>query len=197
MDERVVLHLIRHEKTQANVERKYIGWTDEPILPDSPSIQPIICPEVIYGSDLMRCEQTAKAYFPHATFIGYEDFREYQFGDFEMKTYAQLQHNANYRRWIDDPLHCSPLNGETFFVFENRVLQGVATIILKPSTYTFVTHGGMIRLLLSTYLGQDFQQIHAEHRKLYTLSWDSFQAFKEGQRCTSFSVVPLTANNNL
>lgn len=28
----ITVHLIRHEKTKANTERKYIGRTDEPIL---------------------------------------------------------------------------------------------------------------------------------------------------------------------
>lgn len=196
MDERVVLHLIRHEKTQANVERKYIGWTNEPILSESPSIQPTIQPEVIYGSDLMRCEQTTKAYFPHATFFGDEDFREYQFGDFEMKTYAELQHIDIYRRWIDDPFQITPPNGESFAQFETRIFNKLASIVIASNTYTFVTHGGMIRLLLAKFLNSDFQQVRADHRTLYTVSWDSFEAFKEGQRCTSFSAVPLTANNN-
>ena len=196
MDERVVLHLIRHEKTQANVERKYLGWTDEPILLNTPSIQATIDPEIIYGSDLMRCEQTAKTYFPHAPFFGVEAFREYQFGDFEMKTYAELQHIDIYRRWIDDPFQITPPNGESFAQFETRIITKLAEIVSASNTYTFVTHGGMIRLLLAKFTNHDFQQIRADHRTLYTVSWDSYQAFKEGQKCTSFSVVPLTANNN-
>lgn len=31
MADDITVHLIRHEKTKANMERKYIGWTDEPI----------------------------------------------------------------------------------------------------------------------------------------------------------------------
>ena len=196
MDERVVLHLIRHEKTQANVDRKYLGWTDEPILLNPPSIQATIYPEIIYGSNLMRCEQTAKAYFPKSQFLGFEAFREYQFGDFEMKTYDELQHIDIYRRWIDNPLDTTPPNGESFTQFETRIITKLDAIVSASNTYTFVTHGGMIRLLLAKFTNQDFQQVRADHRTLYTVSWDSYQAFKEGQKCTSFSVVPLTANNN-
>ena len=197
MDDCVVVHLIRHEKTQANIDRKYIGWTDEPILMDFPSICTSIQPEVVYGSDLKRCQQTAKAYFPEATYIGSSDFREYHFGDFEMKTYDQLEHNPIYRGWIDNPMLISPPNGETFLSFENRISNQLAAVITKADTYTFVTHGGMIRLLLAKFLKEEFQQVHAEHRTLYTVSWDSYKAFKEGQRCTSFSVEPLTGKNNM
>ena len=32
MADRFVLHLIRHLPTAGNEQRKYIGWTDEPIV---------------------------------------------------------------------------------------------------------------------------------------------------------------------
>jgi len=54
MGNSVVVHLIRHEKTKANWQRKYLGWTDEPI-----AIRKAVCSvpvhtETVYGSDLKR-----------------------------------------------------------------------------------------------------------------------------------------------
>ncbi len=92
MVSRITVHLIRHEKTAANLARQYIGWTDEPVVVH---VKPIAAlqPELVYGSDLIRCKQTANGYFPKARFTGNPQLRECHFGDFEMKTYEELQHN--------------------------------------------------------------------------------------------------------
>ena len=55
----VTIHLIRHEKTRANMEMKYIGWTDEPIV-TNPVLFSELKPKEVYGSDLLRCKQTAE-----------------------------------------------------------------------------------------------------------------------------------------
>lgn len=197
MARRAILHLIRHEKTQANVERKYIGWTDEPIVaPVTATIT--VQSNIIYGSDLKRCEQTAAGYFPHANYHALSGLRETNFGDFEMKTYEQLQHNVTYRAWIDDPVNVTPPNGENFIAFEQRVVDTIKRIIKTPGTYPFVVHGGVIRVLLAHFgmIEQSFQQVTANHRTMYTLTWENIEQFLGGARCTSFSEAPITVSEN-
>ena len=191
----VTVHLIRHEKTLANRERKYIGWTDEPIVENVRGTT-FLQPETVYGSDLIRCRQTAKGYFPHANFIANKQLRELNFGDFEMYTYEQLQHNPIYRAWIDDPLKVTPPNGESFVGFHERVVTAFKQIIVSEQKYTFIIHGGVIRVLLAKFgLEQKlFQQVLANHRTIYTLTWDSLADFKGGARCTSYSEALITEN---
>ncbi|WP_332646839.1 histidine phosphatase family protein [Lysinibacillus sp. 54212] len=193
----ITIHLIRHEKTQANIERKYIGWTDEEIIPRAGHFTLPLNPAVVYGSDLIRCKQTANLYFPKATFLSAVGLRELNFGDFEMKTYEQLKDHKLYRRWIDDPLCVTPQNGESFQVFKERVYDAFWRIVTKPGEYVFVVHGGVIRLLIALFLESDFAKITANHHTVYTCAWDYFSQLKEGQRCKSISEVPITVKDNL
>lgn len=189
---RVVLHLIRHEKTAANLARKYIGWTDEEIVNPHVSVVTPLTPPVIYGSDLIRCKQTAACYFPGIPYEPDARLRESSFGQFEMKTYEQLKDNLQYRAWIDCPGNNPPPDGETFQQFEARVNESVTQIIREAGTYTCIVHGGVIRLLLAKFTQQPFRDVIAQHRTLYTVEWDLFEDFKEGKPCKLLSVVPLT-----
>lgn len=184
----VTVHLIRHEKTNANRERRYIGWTDESIL-NKVQAQLPICPKVVFGSDLKRCRETAHCYFPQAQFFACENLRELHFGDFEMCTYEDLQHNETYRTWIDDPLHTKIPNGESFLQFQQRVFNGIHELVKQNGDYTFVVHGGVIRLLLAKYgiHEQTFQQTIANHRTMYTLCWNDVDDLLGGARCTLYS----------
>lgn len=194
----VTIHLIRHEKTRANMEAKYIGWTDEPIV-TYPVLFSDLNPETIYGSDLIRCKQTAERYFPFANYIGLKQLRELNFGDYEMKTYAQLKDIDVYCKWIEDPYNVTPPNGESFQAFRERIKKGIHSIIQSAGEYVLIVHGGVIRILLSLFgpFERPFQQIHAGHRILYTLQWDDILQWKEGQRCISYSEELLTVKDNM
>ncbi|WP_042474057.1 histidine phosphatase family protein [Bacillus ndiopicus] len=193
MGNAITIHLIRHGKTQANIERKYIGHTDEPILPLQ-QVHLALQPSIINGSDLKRCQQTAACYFPQAPYQASADLRELHFGQFEMKTYEELKDNPIYREWLMNPLQVTPPAGESFIHFKERVERAMQQIIVAPDEYTFVVHGGVIRLLLAQFLQQPFERLHAEHGTLYSCYWSDFSAWKEGERCTFISEVPITAS---
>lgn len=194
MDCAIVLELMRHAKTQGNVEHRYVGWTDDPIVEQSlpvvdASAQTVIC------SDLMRTQQTARAYFPNAELMPIAQFRESHFGDFDMKTYDELKMNERYRAWIDDPTAVSPPGGESLTTFCMRVKQGMKQ--LPPAKHYYaVLHGGTIRALLVALAPEpsQFWDWQVGHDTRFVLKWASQRAFEEGERCTSLSVVPLTAN---
>lgn len=194
MDDAVVLELMRHAKTKGNVERRYVGWTDDPIVEAAlpvvdDSAQLVIC------SDLIRTEQTARAYFPNASLHPIKHFRESHFGDFDMKTYDELKTNAHYRAWIEHPETVAPPNGETLTAFSARVLEGLKQLPTARHYYA-VLHGGTIRALLVALAPEpsQFWDWQVGHDTRFVLSWHSRRAFEEGKRCTSLSVVPLTAN---
>lgn len=189
----VVVHLVRHEKTGANAKRQYLGWTDESILAGLANFNMPISPLTVYGSDLKRCRETASAYFPEANYIASQDLRECNFGDFEMKTYEELKDIPIYRQWVDKPEEISPPNGEHYADFSKRVLNGFRQMVTSEGEYTFVIHGGAIRILLSRLgpVAREFNEIIVPHRTLHTLYWRDIKQIEEGERCESLLVVPI------
>lgn len=189
-----VLHLIRHAPTAGNQAKQYIGWTDEPVLPFKAPAYPEV--KRVWGSDLQRCRQTAEVLFPNAVYHSDSDWRECHFGDWEKKTYAELESLKAYRNWIDDPFHCQPPGGESLDQVAVRVEQAVRSL---PSGEEFriVAHGGPIRYLLARAKKEAFWNQTVLHAHCYTLVWQNRQAFEEGAQCTSFSAAPLMANGNM
>lgn len=190
-----MLTLIRHAKTKSNEERRYLGWSDEEILTQQlPVIDAKI--KLVYGSDLLRCKHTAHAYFPKANYQSYSNFRESNFGDFEGKTYEDLQFNERYRQWIQSPMVVAPPNGETLEELVWRVRQGLEKII-EAEAAIVVLHGGSLRAILMEYSPEksEFWDWSAAHEEKYCLTWPSFTAFKEGRRCILLSVEPLMEND--
>lgn len=200
MGNSVIVHLIRHEKTDANLKGKYIGWTDESIIQLQEQCFKIpIAPKVVYGSDLKRCKETAHLYFPEASYLPNKNFREINFGDFEMKTYEELKSLFTYRQWIDNPRKYTPPNGESYDDFLHRILRSFQQIVSENHEYTFVVHGGVIRMLLFLFgpTQNTFQQIMVSHRTIYSLEWPDFSDVKEGKRCKLLSAEPIMANESL
>ncbi|MEE1132962.1 MAG: histidine phosphatase family protein [Caryophanon sp.] len=192
MVRRVVVQLMRHEKTAGNVARKYVGQTDDPIVPIDR--EPVTeAAFTVYGSTLQRCRQTAKLYFPNAVYVADARLCELHFGDFEMKTYDELQDDACYRAWIDDPMNVTPPNGEAFSQFTARVRHAIDDIVSQNGQYVFVVHGGVIRYMQELCGVATFQQATATHDTLYTFTWDTIEQLKEGAPCTSFSEGRITA----
>lgn len=167
------LVLLRHGSTQWNVERRYLGHTDLPLLPSS--MEQFAQQEGnsegledfwrVYSSDLTRCRQTLACIMPALREVAVYDnrLREMNFGDWEGLTYDQLKISSLYRSWLDDPEAVTPPNGESWKKFEERVdnflLELVQAAEEESVTSTFtqpcfrrvliVTHGGVIRQLLA------------------------------------------------
>lgn len=199
MDCSITIYLMRHARTKSNIEHRYLGWTDEDILPNQNL--PVVnkkC-KVAFGSDLKRCEQTAKSCFPNATYYGDIGFRESNFGEFEGKTYDDLKECPLYRKWIDNPNHIAPPAGETLIEVTNRCIDAFRRLPKNLREYPLILHGGTIRALLVRLSPEpsDFWDWHVSHDELFKLQWDTSEAFKEGKRCTLLSVVPITESMNM
>ena len=114
------LLLIRHAPTPGNLEKRYIGRTDEPIMQPLPVPIPSY-PQVerVYISPMLRCRQTAQLLFGGCKPLILEDLRECDFGAFEGKKYAQLCGDSRYRAWIAGELDAPP-GGESAAAFRSR-----------------------------------------------------------------------------
>jgi len=85
--------LLRHGMTKGNQEKRYVGKTEESILPeerkrlkekgnDLRKLGGTLTSEeiVLYSSPLKRCKETAALFFPKWQIEVEEDFRECDFG---------------------------------------------------------------------------------------------------------------------
>ncbi|GIP44500.1 hypothetical protein J45TS6_29590 [Paenibacillus sp. J45TS6] len=177
----VDVYLVRHGRTLWNQQKRYLGHTDIPLLPEAKedlaglraSLGQIQFDQ-IYGSDLVRCIETLDMIVPERAHTAVLDarLREYHFGEYEGQTYEMLQYDPNYRQWIDDPLGVTPPGAETFSHFSERIVEFVEERI-RPYLYEtrrsthqdrgdhnevpkmlVVTHGGVIRQWAATWLAE-------------------------------------------
>ncbi|OKP68099.1 hypothetical protein A3842_27285 [Paenibacillus sp. P3E] len=176
------LVLIRHGHTQWNAERRYLGSTDLPLLPESEvkltalRHQPELAGSFwrVYCSDLRRCCETLAVIAPSLVQSAVYDsrLREMSFGAWEGQTYEQLQSNPSYRSWIDDPTAFTPPDGESWAEFTGRVESFLSEMLhiaaeapgLRngPIRVLIVTHGGVIRQMLArTTAGLGFREAAA------------------------------------
>ena len=177
----VDVYLVRHGRTHWNQQKRYLGHTDIPLLPevreelvgigDSLGQIPF---DQIYVSDLVRCTETLRIIAPERVHTAVLDtrLREYHFGVYEGQTYEMLQHDPLYRQWIDDPLHVTPPGAETFANFSERIVE-FADERIKPylcknrlsnhqdmddknevHNMLVVTHGGVIRQWAAKWLAE-------------------------------------------
>ncbi len=194
MGDIVTVRLIRHAPTTANIEKRYLGWTDAPLANPMELAAIDATVQQVYGSDLLRCQTTASYYFPQASYCADARLREMNFGAFEGKTYLDLQTNPQYQAWLEDPDQTPPPQGERFATFIARVVDGFRSLPKDEASYYLVVHGGVIRALLVAFAPteQPFWSYHVPHDQQFTLTFTR-KAWEEGARCISLLGEPIMA----
>ena len=144
--------LLRHGKTQGNLEHRYIGSTDEPLCEEGRrellTVRPLET-DMLYVSPLRRCRETAEILFPHVEQHVSFELRECSFGTFENHTYEELKNDPAYRNWLDGK--GDPPEGESKEHQQSRSVAAFLQITERHKTaerLTFVVHGGTIMCLL-------------------------------------------------
>jgi alpha-ribazole phosphatase len=160
----VELYLIRHGITQWNHEKKYLGWTDQVLLESETTHLDVLKNTIetvsfddCYSSDLRRCQETLSYILPNSRVILDQRLRELNFGDWEGKTYETLKDDERYQQWVVNWESLSPPKGESGQTFQAR-LQSFLTDLTaswekkKRRKVLIVTHGGVIRSIVSLYV---------------------------------------------
>ncbi len=150
---------IRHGATAGNLEKRYIGRTDEPlceagIAQVSKLKEMDWKPDVLFVSPMLRTRQTAELVFPGMEQQIIEDLRETDFGLFEGKTAAELADEPRYQAWVDSLCRAPIPGGESIADFKARCCRAFsATIAALPedATAAFVVNGGVIMSILEAY----------------------------------------------
>lgn len=204
MDDAVVVALFRHGITEENKRKAYLGWSDAPICEEARTSlakgtfthSPY---QRVVTSDLQRCWETAQLLFPNESTIALMEFREMHFGRWEGKTYRELANDSDYEKWLKAPFEASIPEGETYSRFASRIQSGwqkISDFMLAEeiSRIAIVTHGGVIRFLLSTFDAKkrEFWDWTVPHGYGFEMIWNSKEAFRRGEACTLLREVPLT-----
>lgn len=139
---------------------QYIGRTDEPIteagiaLARKEGFDPNV--RTVYVTPLRRTQQTAAILFPNAKQIVADDLREMDFGDFEGRSFSDMEQDAAYRAWVDGGCLEPCPNGEGREAFSKRVCTAFQKIVadglrLGDEQLFFVVHGGTIMTIMDCF----------------------------------------------
>lgn len=184
---KIQIYLIRHGKTAANLEQRYLGTTDEELceigkqeLKEKRQSMPAV--DLLFSSPMIRCRQTCEILFPAMEYDIVEEYREMNFGNFEGKNYEELKENADYQRWIDSNGTLAFPNGESreqfvkrqMIAFENmcgsiKEMQSEGKKITKVAA---VVHGGSIMAVLSALSGGEYFEFQCKNGQGYSFHWE-------------------------
>ena len=166
--------MLRLWQTQGNLEKRYIGKTDEPLLLDDTesmrkinALQKRLEQEVIAGSQklfvspMLRCRQTAELLFPGQEQVVIDKLREMDFGRFEAKNYMELSADPAYQAWIDSDGRLPFPEGEDRECFIKRTMEGFRQMTEQAwqencGQIAAVVHGGSIMAILSCLMQDDY-----------------------------------------
>ena len=178
------LQLIRHGMTAGNMEKRYIGRTDEPLcaqgeaqLRENAAENRYVQPELLYASPMLRCRQTCAVLFPEMPVHTVEEFRETDFGIFEGKHFSELDGNADYQAWLYTGCIAAMPGGESRADFQQRCCTAFQELLQKHAAspeLTMVVHGGVIMAILERYAEpkQDFYAYHIKNGDVLHYKWD-------------------------
>lgn len=161
--------LVRHGETDANLQKRFQGWTDLPLnaaglrqaewlrreLGHSPLRQ-------IFASPLRRAMQTAgiiaEGSRGESAVVPVEAIKELNFGQWDGRSSAEIAANdpETYQRWLDQWERTAPPGGESAAAMYDRVCDWFGTLVRKTdqrAEVVIVTHEGVILQILAHLLG--------------------------------------------
>ena len=153
---------IRHFMTKGNIQRRYIGTTDEPIeqscVPQEGAGYELV--EYVYSSPMLRCVETAQWIYPEINPVIVEDFKECDFGIFENRNYEELKGEKLYQDWLDSNGTLDIPGAESQGGFRKRCINAFDAVMeqlieQEAKSVAFIVHGGTIMAILEQYGDQD------------------------------------------
>lgn len=155
--------LVRHSIAEGNPERRFLGVTDVPLLPEGVALakkRAAAMPPVehVYTSPLRRARETAALLWPGVPETAIPGLREMDFGILENRTHAELvaANDRTYLEWLVQEQWEGYPGGETFAEMRARVSAAFEEAVSDAGRrgcmrVGMVAHGGTILLLLEHY----------------------------------------------
>lgn len=157
----VQLLLARHPEVEANVDHVYIGRSESPYTEKGERQRHALAraiaawgPHVVRSSPVGRArlvaEEVAASGVPH---VVDDDLTEIDFGHAEGLTYAEAHRHGIPMDFLGGPADARPFGGgETWGEFGVRLGRAAREIVDGPERVAIVTHGGVFRGLVVTFL---------------------------------------------
>ena len=165
--------MIRHGATAGNLEKRYVGRTDEGLTEQAVSELRERVPKLrelagnaaaIVTSPMKRCLETAEVLFPEKLYENVPRMQkaglsECDFGKFEYKNYMELSGDAEYQHFIDTMGKEGFPGGETTDAFKARTVKAFREVLkeIPPQadqddlTLVLVVHGGTIMAVMEAF----------------------------------------------
>ena len=142
--------VLRHGRTAWNAEHRYQGRTDVPLSPEGAAEleRAELAPPVVYVSPLCRTGQTAARIFPGAKQVAVKELAEMDFGAFEGRNYVEMEHDPDYRAWVEGGCEGRCPGGESRGEFCDRVCGAFSALVEEAAArqaphLVIVAHGGV------------------------------------------------------
>ncbi|MBS5939592.1 histidine phosphatase family protein [Clostridium sp.] len=156
------LYLLRHGKTLANENKLYCGFTDLPLSEKGREELALLKEKISYPeagkyftSGALRANETIGILYGNKEFEEVKGLFEYNFGDFEMKSYEELKDNKDYINWItDESLNFKCPGGESKAEYRKRIKEEFISFIKKikdDNSVLLISHGGTIGTILEEF----------------------------------------------
>ncbi|MBQ6315825.1 MAG: histidine phosphatase family protein [Mogibacterium sp.] len=174
--------IVRHGRTQGNTERRYVGCrTDEPLLASEYGeinvIEPAAGKAILCISPMLRARQTAEIMCPGVEQTVIDDLRETDFGEFEGRTYEELNRDPHlsedYQAWIDSGGTMKVPGGESMDESSARSMRGFAKAVSLAAhqaadRLVIIAHGGTVMAVMSSLFGGSYYDYYAGNGEGYT-----------------------------
>ena len=161
---------IRHGETAWNVDTRIQGQLDIPLNTvgrwQASRVAQALAQEsiqAIYASDLLRAWETAGA-IAQATGLplqAHEGLRERGFGDFQGKTFAEIEAlwPEHSRQWRARHPEWAPPGGESLIALRARIVEAASELAARHlgEQIVLVAHGGVMDVLYRLATGQELQ----------------------------------------
>jgi broad specificity phosphatase PhoE len=109
--------------------------------------------DAVWTSPRLRALETSEPLTP-APLVD-DDLRELDFGELEGRTFDEIAASEPklYRAWMETPTQVRFPGGESYADLKTRALRSLDRIAEEYESAILVTHGGVIRAGLATWLG--------------------------------------------
>lgn len=185
------VHLIRHARTEANDNHRYCGWTDLGLssggrqelcaLVEGGGYPPIA--KNVFTSGMKRTEETLSVIYGETEHLIEPDFKEMNFGYFEMHTYEELLSDERYIEWIsgNNEANICP-GGESGNQMTERAVAAFERVLERcEGDVTIVSHGGVIAAIMDHLFPEEKNRYEWQPRngRGYTLVYDNGCSYKQ------------------
>ncbi len=154
----MIIDLLRHGATPYTKDGRYQGSHNVPLSEEGRASlhKAEFEPDVVYCSPLRRALESATILFPNSRLQPVQDLREMNFGIFEGRSPAQMEHDPDYRAWVEGGCTGYIPEGDTKDAFQARATKAFAALVDQAlaegrERLTILAHGGIQMAIMEKY----------------------------------------------